>query len=181
MSSRAEAPTQKMPGGDSTDASPLGPYALLTGLFAVAFGGGYVALHRRKRVPKRIDAADLLLVGVGTYKLSRLLSKDRVTSFLRAPFTESVRAGGPGVVEERPRGRGLRLAIGELLVCPYCLGQWVAAAFVLALAAAPRLTRLVAATLSVVTISDVLQIAYKAMAKKVRTAVTRESATAKPG
>jgi hypothetical protein len=166
MSSRTEASSEKVLSGRSTDASPLGSYALLTGLFAAVFGGGYVVLHHRKRVPKKMDATDLLLVGVGTYKLSRLLSKDRVTSFLRAPFTEPVRAGGPGEVEEKARGQGLRLALGELLVCPYCLGQWVAAAFVLALAAAPRLTRLVAATLSVVTISDALQIAYKAMAKR---------------
>jgi hypothetical protein len=157
---------EKVLAGYSHEDPPLGGYAILTGLFAAIFGGAYVALHRRQQLPEKFGAGDLLLVGVGTHKMSRLLSKDRATSFLRAPFTEYVGDGGPGEVEEKARGQGLRLAVGELLVCPYCLGQWVAATFILGLAAAPRLTRMVAAILSAVTISDSLQIAYKAAEQK---------------
>ena len=52
-----------------------------------------------------------------------------MTSFLRAPFTRFQESSGQGeVVEEEPCGHGLRLAVGELLVCPYCLAQWVATA-----------------------------------------------------
>jgi hypothetical protein len=84
-----------------------------------------------------------------------------VTSGIRAPFTQYQDDAGPGEVSEQPRGRGLRRAIGELLVCPYCLGMWTSAAFVAGLLVAPRLTRWLAAVLAIFFGSDVLQIAYK--------------------
>jgi Protein of unknown function (DUF1360) len=146
---------------------PLGPYGLLAGIFAVAVGGSLVALRMTgKHLPKRIRAGDVLLGGVATHKLSRLLAKDKVTSFLRAPFTEYQGPGGPGEVEEKPRGSGLRYATGELLVCPYCLGLWVATAYGLGHVAAPRATRLAGFVLTALTISDSLQIAYKAAEEK---------------
>jgi hypothetical protein len=64
--------------------------------------------------------------------------------------------------QERPAGRGVRYAVGELLVCPFCLSQWIAAAFALGLVYAPRVTRLVMRMNAMVAISDFLQIAYKA-------------------
>ncbi len=39
-------------------------------------------------LPERVSPGDILLLGVATHKLSRLLAKDWVTSFYRAPFTE---------------------------------------------------------------------------------------------
>jgi hypothetical protein len=69
-------------------------------------------------------------------------------------------------VEEKPRGRGVRRAIGELLVCPFCLGQWVATGILAALAVAPRATRFVCSIFAAVTISDFLQIFYKGSEEK---------------
>lgn len=51
---------------------------------------------------------------------------------------------------------------GELLICPYCLGRWISAGFNLGLVIAPRSTRFAASVLTALTISDFLQIAYKA-------------------
>jgi hypothetical protein len=99
---------------------------------------------------------------VATHKLSRLLAKDRITAFARAPFTEYEAPGGPAEVEERARGDGLRRTIGELLICPYCLGMWISGGFNLGLVVAPRTTRFAASVLTGLTISDFLQIAYKA-------------------
>lgn len=142
---------------------PLFIYAALI----AAFNGACAALlllARRggREMPERIGAADVVLIGTASHKLSRLISKDKVTAPLRAPFTELEGSGGPGELEERPRGSGLRRALGDLLVCPYCLGLWVVAAFSLGLLFAPRLTRFVAAAFSALTLSDFLQIAYKA-------------------
>jgi hypothetical protein len=167
--------------GYSQEDQPLAGYAVTTGAFSALFGGAIVLLARRGRLPDRIGAGDVLLVGVGTHKLSRLIGKERVTSFLRAPFTEYQGKGGPGEVEERARGRGLRRAIGELLICPYCLGQWIAGGFAVGLAVAPRLTRLIAATLAAVTISDVLQIAYKAAEEKGLETGSAPGREARPG
>lgn len=141
---------------------PLGPYAALTGLFNATFISLLARAARDGRLPERVGAGDLVLYGAATQKLSRLLAKDRVTSFLRAPFTEYQEAGAPGEVEEKPRGHGLKLAIGELAVCPYCLAQWVAAGFVAGGLLAPRPTRAIASIFAALSISDFLQLAYKA-------------------
>jgi uncharacterized protein DUF1360 len=142
---------------------PLGSYAALVAVFNGLFAALLLATRRsRGGLPETVSFRDVLLLGTATFRLSRTLGKDRVTSFLRAPFTEYEGPGGPGEVEERPRGRGVQRAIGELLVCPYCVAQWVAAAFVYGLAIRPRATRLAAAIFAVKTVSDGLQIAYKA-------------------
>jgi len=146
---------------------PLLSYAVMVGIFNALFGAGLLAAKRSGReLPERVGGADLALIGTASHKLSRLLSKDKVTAPLRAPFTELEGDGGPGELEERSRGSGARKAVGELLVCPYCLGLWVVAGFSLGLLFAPRLTRFLAAVFSALTISDFLQIAYKAAEQK---------------
>jgi hypothetical protein len=152
------APPRKRP--------PFGSYALFTGAFNGAFAAALAAAARSGRLPERIEAGDVVLIGVASHKLSRVITKDKITSFLRAPFTEYQAPGGPGEVEERARGTGLRGAIGELLICPYCLGLWVSASMHLGLAYAPRTTRTVASTLTALTLADFLQIAYKAAEEK---------------
>src|SRR4051812_29290077 len=140
---------------------PLGGYAVLMGTFAAAAGAFARWLAQSDRdVPDRMEPADLALVAVATHKASRLIAKDRVASSIRAPFTRFEDDAGPSEVSEAARGRGLRRAIGELIVCPYCLGVWIAGAFTAGLLVAPRLTRWVAAALNAVFAADVLQIAY---------------------
>jgi len=141
---------------------PVGGYAVLTGVFA-ALCAGFAGWMRRsgRELPERVGAGDLLLITAATHKLSRLITKDRVTSAIRSPFTRYQEEAGPGEVEEEARGRGLRRALGELLICPYCVGMWVAAAFTAGLAVSPRATRWIASALTALFGSDMLQIAYK--------------------
>jgi hypothetical protein len=142
---------------------PLAAYAGLSAAFGTALAGGLLALKAAGReLPERPSAGDIALAGLATHKVSRLLSKDKVTSFLRAPFTEYQEASGQGELEEAPRGSGLRMAVGELLVCPYCVGQWVAAAFALGMVSAPRTTRFLAGIYAAETVADFLQLAYLA-------------------
>jgi Protein of unknown function (DUF1360) len=132
-------------------------------VFNAAMAAGLVGARRRgHELPERIDGRDIVLTGVATHKLSRLIAKDKIMAVARAPFTEYQQPGGPAEVEERPRGQGVRRAVGELLVCPYCLGMWVSGAFNLGLVVAPRATRFAASVLTGLTISDFLQIVYKA-------------------
>ena len=151
------------PGQDA----PLGAYAVLTAVFHGLVALAAIALRRSGRqLPENYPISDLVIAGAATHKLARLLAKDKVTSFLRAPFTEYQGRGGPAELEERPRGSGVRRAIGELLVCPYCLGLWISTGYGLGLVAAPRTTRLGGFVLSALGISDFLQIAYKAAEEK---------------
>ncbi len=142
---------------------PLASYAVLTGAYATVFGGSIIVLRLRgHEMPTRPAVGDILLIGIASHKLSRLIAKDKVTSFARAPFTRFQKSGGPGEVEEEPYGHGLRFAVGELLVCPYCLAQWAATGLTLGLVGAPRFTRLFSSMLVAHTISDFLQVAYRA-------------------
>jgi hypothetical protein len=141
---------------------PFRTYAALAATFNAAFGGALLAARRSRRLPDRVSAQDVVLIGTASHKLSRLIAKDKVTSFARAPFTEYQGRGGPAEVEERARGEGVRRAVGELLTCPYCLGLWASGAFHVGLIFAPRVTRVAASTLTALTLSDFLQIAYKA-------------------
>jgi hypothetical protein len=142
---------------------PLGGYAVLSGAFAAALAGALLAARAAGRpLPERVSTQDLLTAGIATHKLSRLIAKDKVTSFLRAPFTRFQDSAGHGELEEEPRGEGLRLATGELLICPYCLAQWVAAAFTVGYVHAPRLTRLLAGMWTAHAVADFVQLAYSA-------------------
>ena len=125
---------------------------------------GAVATAKRsgRDLPEHVEPGDVVLIGTASYQLSRLISKKKVTAFVRAPFTELEGRGGPAELEEKPRGTGLRRALGELLVCPYCLGLWASGGFHVGLLFAPRATRFSASVLTAVSISDFLQIAYKA-------------------
>lgn len=141
---------------------PLASYGFLTGAFLAACGGfGEWVRRSGRELPERPRTGDLVLVTVATHKAARLISKDRVSSVVRAPFTQYDDDTTAGEVSESARGRGLRRAIGELLLCPYCLGLWIAAAFAGGLIVAPRPTRWVAAVFSSQFGADVLQIAYK--------------------
>src|SRR3954451_15733676 len=146
--------------GHADQHRPLGGYLALIGAFNALAGSGLVAAHRGGRLPERVGAGDIVLAGIASYKLSRLIARDRVTSGLRAPFTRFQDDAGQGEVEEAARGTGLRRAIGELLVCPDCLGLWTAAGLTAGLVAAPKATRTVAASLTVHAVSDALNTAH---------------------
>ncbi|MBV8233331.1 MAG: DUF1360 domain-containing protein, partial [Planctomycetaceae bacterium] len=147
------------PSGDR----PLGGYIALLGIYGALTGASALAVRSlRRELPARIEPADIALLAVATHKLSRLLTKDPVTSPFRAPLTAFEGQSGPAEVGERPRRRGFLHAAGELVTCPFCVGQWVATAFMTGLLLAPRLTRVVAAGMTVVAAADALNLGYNA-------------------
>ncbi|GAA3292834.1 DUF1360 domain-containing protein [Streptomyces cinereospinus] len=147
---------------------PLKGYAALAGTFTA--GVALFAVTARRRgvpLPDRVPPWDLVLLGAATFKASRLLTKDRITSFLRAPFTRREEDAHAGEVMDAPRGSGVRRAVGDLVVCPFCTSAWVAAALVGSYVGAPRATRLLCAGLGAVTLSDWLQYAWSATDQRV--------------
>jgi hypothetical protein len=142
-------------------------YATLMGLFNMIFAVFLLLVKGTGRaLPERVDTKDLVLLGVATHKLSLIGAQDAVTSPLRAPFTELQEKESPKSLDEKPRGKGLRRSVGELLTCQFCLGMWVASLFTYGLVLAPRVTRLIATVFTVVTISDHLHQTYKALMKR---------------
>ena len=139
---------------------PLGSYAAMSTAFLAGCIAFYVDARRKDRLPEGISTRDLVLIGAATHKLSRLIAKDKVTSFLRAPFKRYEGKGGPAEVSEKTRGDGFQGAVGELLGCPYCLGLWISSAMTAGIVVAPRETRLATSVLSALTLADFLQLAY---------------------
>jgi hypothetical protein len=148
--------------GHSAQHRPLAAYGAIATAFNGALAAGLIAARRADRLPERYRAGDVALLVGATAKLSRLIAKDRVTSVIRSPFTRFQQDSGYGEVSEEARGTGMQRAIGELLICQYCVSQWVAAGMVIGHALAPRETRLVAGTFAVFGLADVLNLAYSA-------------------
>jgi hypothetical protein len=121
---------------------------------------GAVALRRRRWPLPEVRPADVLLVGVATHKLARRVTKDSVTSPLRAPFTRYEGVAGPAELKEEVRGSGVRKAVGELISCPFCISQWVATGFTFGLVVTPRAARWTASVFASLALADFLQFAY---------------------
>ncbi|SOX52661.1 DUF1360 domain-containing protein [Mycobacterium ahvazicum] len=141
---------------------PLGGYLVVLGAYGlvVAVATVLAALTGRS-LPQRWRLHDLVTVTLGAHKFSRIVTKDAVTSPLRAPFTHFAGTSGPAEVNEEVRQAGsLRHSIGELLTCPFCFDMWVTTGFVIGLIFAPRFTRLIAGTFTVLAGADFLQLAY---------------------
>ncbi|MFJ9037777.1 DUF1360 domain-containing protein [Streptomyces sp. NPDC102406] len=156
--------TTEQPDGQTYDergAVPLAGYAAVATTFAAA-AGAFVAVARKRGVtlPDRVPPWDVALLGVATYKTARLLSKDKITSFLRAPFSRRVEDTTAGEAMDEPRGSGLRLAVGDLVTCPFCVSAWTASGLAGAYVLAPRAARMAGATLTAMALSDWLQYAW---------------------
>ena len=146
---------------------PLAGYATLLGVYNAALAAALLAANQSGRaLPERTSYQDVLLLGIATHKLGRIITKDWVTSPLRAPFTEYKGSAGGGEVNEKSRGQGLQRAVGDLLTCPWCIAPWVAGALAFGFIFKPRTTRLICQVFTAVTISDFLQHAYNGVKEK---------------
>jgi hypothetical protein len=130
---------------------PLPEYATLAAVFSGAVGAFILAA--RNRLPERVGLGDTLRVGVASYKLGRLIAKDEVTAWMRAPVTRDEET-------QEPEREGMARALGELVTCPYCIGVWVAAGFSAGLVLFPRETRFAATILGGQTAADFLNAAF---------------------
>jgi hypothetical protein len=152
---------------NASDERPLKGYATVMAIYATAAAtvAGIARLTGR-RLPDRMPAGDLALLSVSTHKISRLLTKDAVTSPLRAPVTRFEGPAGEAEVNESPRGSGAQHALGELLTCPFCTAVWVAGGLAAGLVFAPRLTRFGMGVATAIAGADFLHVGYDA-AKRV--------------
>ncbi|HEV7897156.1 MAG TPA: DUF1360 domain-containing protein [Planosporangium sp.] len=150
------------------DERPLKGYATVMAIYATAVAAAAgLARLTGKRLPERPAPGDLALLAVSTHKVSRLLTKDAVTSPLRAPVTRFEGSAGEAEINESPRGTGAQHALGELLTCPFCTAVWVASGLAAGLVFAPRLTRFGMGVASAITGADFLHLGYDAAKRAV--------------
>jgi hypothetical protein len=114
------------------------------------------------REPQCRSPLDLFVLSAATFKASRVLTRDDVTSFIREPFVEGDALGG----DIEPTGEGLRRAIGELITCSRCTGTWVASGLASTQIIAPRFGRLLTWSLAAAAVNDWLQTGFTALATK---------------
>ena len=140
---------------------PLGGYVGALATYTTVVGTlAAVARITRREIPDGLAVKDLVLSAVATQKLSRLITRDPVTSPLRAPFTVYRGTEGPAELKEDVRGHGVQKVIGELITCPFCIDVWVATGLTAGLIYLPRATRLAVGTLAVLAGADMLQFGY---------------------
>jgi len=76
---------------------------------------------------------EFVVLILASFRLTRLIVYDEITSFLREPFfSVTYEDDGTGQIVRHVhlKGSGLRPWIGTLLSCHWCVGMWVAAAIV---------------------------------------------------
>jgi hypothetical protein len=131
------------------------------------FVGGIAAAGALARLldrdPRSDGPLDLIVLGAATFKASRTISRDEVTSFLREPFVEgAAHEGGEDPVETGD----LRQAVGELVTCSRCVGTWVAAGLASTQILAPRFGRMLTWSLAAAGVNDFLQAGFAALTAK---------------
>src|SRR4051794_38802998 len=96
---------------DKPDEMPLAGYATLLAAYSGFFGAVFGKLLSRRDVTNP-SPADVIMLGIATHKIGRIITKDWVTSPLRAPFVEYVESAGGGGGPKSTPGTGGRRAVG---------------------------------------------------------------------
>ncbi|HEY3844007.1 MAG TPA: DUF1360 domain-containing protein [Acidimicrobiales bacterium] len=147
------------------DPRPLRAYAAILASYAVLSGSLALGLRHKRFRLQALGPMDLVLYGLATEHLGRVITKDSVTAVLRSPFTRFKDPAGEGEVNEEVIGDGHRHAIGELISCPFCVAQWVATGLVAGSVGAPTLTTAVVSVSAAARASDYLQLLYGLLRK----------------
>jgi hypothetical protein len=143
---------------------PYRAYAGIVAAFVAGLGAVSAASAARDRPRERIAATDLALLGLATFKASRTVARDRVTSFVREPFVEGEAYEGEG--ETPTHESELRQAIGELVTCTRCIGTWLGAGLASLQVLEPRTGRLLNTVLATGALNDFLLAGFAALTNK---------------
>ena len=105
--------------------------------------------------------AELPVLGLATFSLTKALTKEKVGVWARKPLVEP---GDDG--DRHPRGKGVRYVLGELVTCPRCLGTWSSLGLVGLRVARPREGRIVAGVLATSALNDIMQTSFTLLCAK---------------
>jgi hypothetical protein len=138
---------------DPLEKTPTEPadYAALSAIYGALLAG--TAISARQRPP--IPGQELPALAAASFALSKIVSSEKVESWMRRPFVDETR--------RKPKGRRLRYAVGELLLCTRCTGAWSALVLVALRLHAPASGRTVSAVLAASAGNDLLQAGFKAV------------------
>jgi uncharacterized protein DUF1360 len=138
----------------ATDPAPVSAtdYAALSAGWGALLGAVLVAARDKGDEPVR--STEVLPLGLAAFALSKLVAKEKVDAWVREPFVEERPEG------HRPKGTGVRYAVGEMLTCTRCVGVWSALGLTALRVTRPREARVVNAVLGASAINDVAQAGF---------------------
>ncbi|MDQ3865301.1 MAG: DUF1360 domain-containing protein [Actinomycetota bacterium] len=136
---------------ETVEDRPLAGYATLTSAFWAVFGGFLLAAG--KRLPDRTPTGDVVRIALASYKMSRVVAKEDVAAFIRAPVTDDPEA-------QQPKKEGMAAVLGELVTCPYCLGLWFSSALSYAHVIVPRQARFATSIFAAYAVTDFLHAGF---------------------
>jgi hypothetical protein len=144
--------------GDGRSADPLPrDYGAINAVYGLLVAGILLATKERTRPEDQVSGAELLPLGAATFALSKVIAREKIGAWVREPFVDDP------VDPHRPRGRRVRRALGELVMCTRCVGAWSALGLVGLRVASPRAGRTVTAVLATSATNDFLQAGFKAL------------------
>jgi hypothetical protein len=135
---------------EETPTKPVDYAALSAGYGALL---GALVLGAREQADP-VVRQEIPALGLATFALSKLIAKEKVETWMREPFVEETPQG------RRPKGTGMRYAIGELLSCTRCVGAWSSLGLVALRVTRPREARVVTAVLATSALNDFLQTGF---------------------
>lgn len=157
-----DAPTRESVNGSPASDPPTEPYnyAALNAVFGALLAGVIVASRERAREADPLTSRDLAVTSAATFALAKVIARERIGSWVREPFVDEENG------TKRPRGRGIRHAVGELVTCTRCVGAWSALGLVGLRLTSPSTGRVVNDVLAVSAMNDWLQAAFKLLCAK---------------
>jgi hypothetical protein len=143
---------------------PYHAYATIVGAFLAGLGAVSGIAAARNRPLQEPSAIELALLGLATFKAARVVSRDKVTSFVREPVVEGHAYDGE---DEQPvQSGGMQQALGELVTCTRCVGTWLGAGLATTQILAPRTGRLLTSVLAAGALNDFMLAGFAALANK---------------
>src|SRR3954452_21819529 len=135
---------------DPVEETPTEPvdYAAISATYSALLGTLVLAARDRG---EDLRPAEFVPLGVAAFALTKVLSREKVETWMRRPFVDEDAPGG-----RRPKGRRLRYAVGELLTCTRCLGAWSALGLTALPASRPREARVITTALATSAVNDFL-------------------------
>jgi len=131
----------------------LADYALLSGTYGSLLTALMFASRSKGEEPLR--DIEVLPIGVAAFALSKLLTKEKIETWVREPFVEEQPDG-----ERTPKGKGLRYAVGELLTCSRCMGAWSGLGITALRVMRPREARILTTVLAASAVNDFMQTGF---------------------
>jgi hypothetical protein len=155
--------TQTRINGARAAEGPTGParpvdYAALNALW-ISLAAGVVAASRGHAAKDPIRNRELVPLAAATFALSKAVAHERIGTWVREPFVDET-------VGQRPKGRRIRRAVGELLTCTRCVGTWSALGVVGLRMVHPDAGRTVNMVLASSAVNDWLQAGFKLLTEQ---------------